>query len=118
MTREETIEFLRKEQELNDLKTVMSTAAGRRFVWRILRDAGIFRPSFVGGDALATAFNEGSRNHGLIMLGEIMSELPASYLLMQKEAVENEQKQKDIQYGRNTRRKKAGGDIGGSNTDN
>lgn len=94
MKLEETKDFLKKEQQLIDLKVVMSSPEGRRFVWRMLGDAGVFRPSFVAGSADITFFNEGSRNFGLILLTEIMAELPESFLIMQREAVNYEQSNK------------------------
>ncbi|BCS54773.1 hypothetical protein [Geobacter sp. SVR] len=94
MTRDETINFLRREQQIDDMKAVMSTPEGRRFIWRQLGEAGVFRPSFVAGSPDTTSFNEGSRNCGLLLLAEIMSEAPENFLIMQKEAIENERRNK------------------------
>ncbi|OHD24864.1 MAG: hypothetical protein A2Y38_16135 [Spirochaetes bacterium GWB1_59_5] len=101
MTLTETKEFLRREERFKDLQSVMSTMEGRRFIWRQLGETGVFRTSFVAGAADTTAFNEGSRNYGLRLLSEIMSELPDHYLIMQKEAVDNEQINK-AEVNRNT----------------
>lgn len=97
MDRKETINFLRREQEIGDLKKVMETPEGRRFIWRILGEAGVFRLSFVAGSPDATFFNEGARNNGLTLLNEIMTEVSGSFLLMQKEAIEHEEKQRALQ---------------------
>lgn len=94
MNLNETIDFLRREQQLIDLKEVMNMPEGRRFIWRMLGEAGVFRPSFVAGSSDTTAFNEGSRNFGLSLLAEIMAELPESFLTMQREAVNHEQSNK------------------------
>jgi len=51
-------------QAAADLKSVMSTEAGRRFVWGLIEDAGAFAPSFTG-TAATTDFNEGRRSVGL-----------------------------------------------------
>lgn len=91
MNLSETIDFLKREQQLIDLKEVMNMPEGRRFIWRILGESGVFRPSFVAGSTDITAFNEGSRNFGLALLTEIMAELPESFLIMQREAVNYEQ---------------------------
>lgn len=101
MTLQETREFLRREQERNDLRAVMDTAAGRRFVWKLLSDAGVFRSSYVAGQADTTAFNEGGRNRGLTLLGDIMNDAPEKYLIMQKEAIDNDQKQREGSSGDN-----------------
>jgi hypothetical protein len=93
MDLKETREFVRIEQEREDLQSVLDTPSGRRFVWhRVLGASGVFRSSFVAGAVDVTSFNEGSRNFGLILLADIMSQLPESFLLMQKEAIQDERK--------------------------
>ena len=37
-----------REQELLDVKNILSTPHGRRFIWRYLGLAGVFRLSFTG----------------------------------------------------------------------
>lgn len=107
MTLEETKEFLYREQRKSDLKAVMATQEGRRFIWRVIGEAGVFRSSFVSGSSDITSFNEGSRNNGLTLLSEIMSDLPESFLIMQKEALDNVQ----------TSKKEAGGNLGNGGSD-
>ena len=58
----------RAEIERADLQTVLDSVQGRRFVWKLLCDAGVFRLSFVPGGTDSTAFNEGRRNQGLALL--------------------------------------------------
>jgi hypothetical protein len=94
MDRKETIAFLRREQEISDMKAVMATVEGRRFIWRQLKAAGIYDTSFVGGAPDITAFKEGARNLGLMLLGEIMTEATGSFLTMQKEATDYEAQQR------------------------
>jgi hypothetical protein len=84
---------LEADQAAADLKAVMADPAGRRFVWRLLELAGIYRASFAGESTHATAFNEGQRSGGLRMLSEIFSACPGSYELMVKEANERRTKQ-------------------------
>ncbi|MDT8419353.1 MAG: hypothetical protein RQ754_02890 [Desulfuromonadales bacterium] len=86
---------LRREREIEDLKAVMATKEGRRFIWRLLGQAGIFRPSFVAGSPDTTAFNDGARNQGLNLMAEVMSEAPKQFLTMQQEAMDDEQKRRD-----------------------
>ncbi len=69
--------------EVADLKWVMSDQRGRRFVWRQLATAGIYRPSYTGDDR--TIFNEGQRNVGLHLLTAITTHCPDEYLQMLKE---------------------------------
>lgn len=80
----------RQEREQNDLRWVMSSKQGRRFIWRRLSRAGVFQPSFNTNNAVM-AFNEGNRNAGLEMLNEIMEACPERYTEMlneQKDAKE------------------------------
>lgn len=117
MTLDETKAFLQREQEKKDLRAVMSTAAGRRFIWRLLENAGVFRSSFVTGAPDATAFNEGARNNGLALLGDIMNDASEKYLIMQKEAVSNDQKRREGS-SRDNDGAPAGGDTGGGDSHN
>lgn len=80
-----------QEQRLADLKAVLSTPEGRRFVWRQL--GGVFRLSFTP-DPYVTAFNEGLKSPGLQLTAEITTEFPDLYLLMQDEAFQAAKKEK------------------------
>jgi len=75
----------RREQDRDDFKWVMSDARGRRFVWRLMRDAGVFRSTFAPGDALTSAFNEGNRQNGLALMNEVLAVCPEHWLNMVKE---------------------------------
>jgi hypothetical protein len=58
-------------QELGDLKAILATPHGRRFVWKILQDARVLNSSFAANE-LVIAFNEGRRNVGLKLMADIM----------------------------------------------
>lgn len=73
-----------RDRELADLKMVMDSLEGRRFVWRLLDKAGVFRTSFTGNSA--TFFNEGMRNIGLIVMADLNESCPDKYLQMMTEA--------------------------------
>jgi hypothetical protein len=75
-------------QRVEDLKSVMSLPHGRRFVWSILETTGLFRTSFTGN--AATYFNEGMRNVGLKVVGDLSEHCPELYLLMQQEQLKGE----------------------------
>lgn len=83
---------LRKEREDDDLKQVMSTECGRRFIWKTLSASGVFGVSFTS-DPYITAFNEGRRNKGLELFNDVMSVCPDLYLVMAEEAKEQENNQ-------------------------
>lgn len=94
MTREE-LEKIRKNQELSDLKTVLSTPEGRRFIYRKIKECGAFGLSFSVGQPDVTAFNEGAKSFGINLMAEITSELPELFFTMQREAIEYERRIKE-----------------------
>lgn len=73
-----------RERELNDVRMVLSTLQGRRFVWRYLSECGVFRTSFTGNSQ--TFFNEGERNIGLKILADVNEAAPEAYLTMMNES--------------------------------
>jgi hypothetical protein len=80
----EAAERLARETEIADLKWLMSSKRGRRFVWRLLEMSGPFRMSF-NTNAMQMAFNEGSRNLGNRLFNEVMTLCPEMYPVMAKE---------------------------------
>jgi len=72
-----------REHELNDIREVVNSAGGRRFVWRYLEICGVFRSSFTGNNT--TFFNEGHRNVGLKLLADLMEGCPERYIQMMTE---------------------------------
>lgn len=77
----------RRFKEKEELKQLLSTYAGRNFVWRILAECGIYQSSFTG-TAETTFFKEGKRQIGIWLLSEIHSADPTAYARMQTEAIE------------------------------
>ena len=69
--------------EAADFKWIVSNKRGRRYIWRLLEKAGVFRSSFTGNSA--TFFNEGQRNLGLSVLAMIHEHTPDAYTLMLNE---------------------------------
>lgn len=88
---DEAVKRLKREQEINDFRTLMGTREGRRFVHRLLNVAGVFRTSF-STDSLLMAFNEGNRNGGLLLMHEIHETCPKRYSQMQKEHEDDERR--------------------------
>lgn len=82
---------LAAERQRDDLKHVMSSVQGRRLIWLLLNNAGVFSLSFTGDNA-STNFNEGRRNEGLRLFNEVMTHCPDLYLTMANEAREDEEK--------------------------
>ena len=83
-------ERLAQQQELADLRIVLASPQGRRFLWRMLTAAGVFRLSFVSGDAESTAFNEGRRSLGLMLMADLHALDPELYVTMAREAADDE----------------------------
>lgn len=82
-TREER--RLRRERELNDIKAVLSTREGRRFVWRLLTIGSMFRTTFTGNST--GYFLEGHRNLALVILNDIQKVDSGSFGTLWSEAV-------------------------------
>lgn len=93
-------ERLLVERQLSDLCSVMGRKEGRRFIWRQLSEAGVYRSSF-DLDAGQMAFNEGNRNRGLMLMNELMEACPDRYSEMLKE--QKELKEKDGQRNADSR---------------
>jgi hypothetical protein len=73
----------RRNREVEDFKWLMSDARGRRFVWRILEKAGVYRSSFTGSSE--TFFREGRRDVGLWLMSEIHDHALEAYVRMMRE---------------------------------
>lgn len=81
--RDERAAKAKRDKEVADFKQVVSTKEGRRFIWRLLEEAGVYRSSFTGTSQ--TFFLEGQRNMGLLLIREIHEICPDVYTLMLKE---------------------------------
>lgn len=75
-------EKFNREDEILDLKEVLATHSGRRFIWRYLEKCGVFTSSFTGNSE--TFFKEGSRNIGLQLLADVQEANIESLIEMMK----------------------------------
>ncbi len=75
---------LRREKEINDLKLLLSMPEGRRFVNRILSFCKVFHCELVTNAGVY--FNEGQRNVGTMLLGEVMEANDEAFITMMREA--------------------------------
>lgn len=66
-----------------DFKAVLESAEGRRFVYRILAEGGIYQSSF-NSDPLVMAYNEGRRALAL-WLQSLFADCPELYLRLIQE---------------------------------
>ena len=85
-----------RRKEIDDFKKVLSLPEGRRIMWKILSDAGVFRSSFTGNST--TFFNEGKRDIGLLVLSGVNA-AGLKYLTQMQEEFTNEQKIKSQKIG-------------------
>ena len=72
--------------EKEDWVWVTSTKRGRRIVWRMLEQAGVFQTSFTGNSE--TFFKEGKRAFGLLILAAVMAAAPTAFTAIMQEATE------------------------------
>lgn len=73
-------------QHASDVRRLMAEEWGRRLMWTWLEFGGAHRLTFTAGQPDQTAFNEGVRNFGLMLLASIMEHAPGQWLAMQQEA--------------------------------
>lgn len=59
----------KRKQEIEDLRSVVSTPSGRRFLKRLLDRTAIYRSTFTGNSN--SYFIEGERNIGLFLVAEL-----------------------------------------------
>lgn len=86
---EAEIHRLAREQDRSDLCWLMSDKRGRRIMWRLLEQAGVFRTSFTAPNAMTVSYNEGRRTIGLAFLAEVHDNCPVRYNDMVKEHQEH-----------------------------
>lgn len=74
---------LQRLNELSDLKAVMSTEAGRRFMWRLLTECKTYSSIFAQNSSIY--YNSGKQDVGHFLIAEISEASPELYLKMQNE---------------------------------
>jgi len=77
----------RNDRRLNDVREILNTKRGRRFMWETLEFCGIFKTSLA--DPHQIFYNEGQRNVGLKLLADVNEASPEAYLLMLRESKED-----------------------------
>jgi len=97
----------KRERDVSDIRKILEKAEGRRYLWGLMADGGVFHSSFAGaGQNDQTNFNEGMRSLGLRIFSDIMEADPAKFKQMQDEHKsearkeelrdQEEQKQKEL----------------------
>jgi hypothetical protein len=91
----EQVKAARREDKLHRtgrnlaIRRLMQDPDGRRFVWDILADCGVFRTPFAM-DPYATAFNAGKQSVGQMLLAEVTAVVPELYIQMLQEPKDEE----------------------------
>lgn len=75
---------IEREKEIADVAELLKTPFGRRFIWRQLCLAGVYRSGFSTDHSLM-ARAEGRREMGLSLLADVMDADPDAYSTMSKE---------------------------------
>jgi hypothetical protein len=73
------------------MQKVLSSKEGRLVLWELLCRSGVFRSSF-SQDSHQTAFHEGERNIGLVLLAQVNEANALATKTMAEEAREEEEK--------------------------
>lgn len=87
LAKQKKAEQLATVQMRDDVRKLMGTVPGRRVVWYLLEQFGIFRTSY-SSEALAMAFSEGRRSAGLELMALVCTFCPEQYDKMAREARE------------------------------
>ena len=88
--RREKQALLELEQDEGDLVWLMNERRGRRFVWRILERAGVFRSPF-DTNALNMARKTGEKEFGIWVVVQINDICPELYMKMVREQKERKE---------------------------
>ncbi|WKL53088.1 hypothetical protein Q1W70_00340 [Pseudomonas kielensis] len=73
-----------RDQEAADFRWLMNDPRGRRLMWRLMGHCKVFEPSFNPHGGIMN-FNEGQRNVGLFLLGEVNQLCPGQFPVMAAE---------------------------------
>ena len=86
------IEKIRREVEINDLRFVLKHKEGRRFMWRLLSECGLYRdlsPTMTEAEVRDAI---GRRSVALFLIGEINEADETAYKRMQEEQQQAQKK--------------------------
>jgi len=82
-------DLIQQEEEASDIRWLMGSKRGRRIVWRLLAQSGLFSSTF-DSNAMVMAFAEGRRFFGGRLLETIHALCPELYPTMVKEQKQND----------------------------
>lgn len=82
----------RNKQRDDDLRGVLSSPAGRRFLWRLLTQSGLHGASY-SESPTATAYAEGRRSVAIGLMREVQRVTPELYATALKEQLDAEMRE-------------------------
>jgi hypothetical protein len=88
-----------RKRELNDIRKVLSLPEGRRVIWRILGNCGMFRSPYTPKDTNATFVEIGKKEIGLQVLQDVTDAKPEAYYQMYFESVNEKNEEKKQESG-------------------
>lgn len=77
------------QQVREDMLVVLRTREGRRFVRRLLDEAGLYEPSPVGLDPSTLVYRAARRDFGLLVVAMVNSVDPRAFVTLTSEAAED-----------------------------
>ena len=77
---------IEREREIEELRGLLATYGGRRFVWRLMEQCGFHRLSYAGMNHAETDFREGRRSIGNWLFSEVFTADEEAYTIMRREA--------------------------------
>ena len=79
---------LKRDEELADIKELMGSVTGRRFIYRLLKKSGCLDSPQIITDPLVVNHLEGQRSIGFDIFREVMDVAPKKFIAMIMEAKE------------------------------
>lgn len=77
-----------REIEISEIRSIMTTEAGRNFIWRLLQRTSVDVDTF-NPDPHINAYRCGERSIGIWLQNELQDAAPGSYMTMIKENLED-----------------------------
>jgi hypothetical protein len=90
------------DRDEEDLRSLLKTVYGKRFIYRIFKKCYIFGMPFVAGEPDTTAFNLGKQDVGKSLLAQVLDVRPEAYNEMLKMEKEDENGRKLVEASQHT----------------
>jgi hypothetical protein len=74
--------------QVKDLKAILSTQEGKRFIWRMVEQCGVYRGGFLPRDE--SIFRDGEQNIGIWLLAQVTEANPNALIEMMKQGEKEE----------------------------